>query len=62
MVPVEDMKSCIQEWFAQEYTLEGVGVLYFELRQEIEKQLHVMTHAIAQDMHDNGLFDKPKED
>ena len=61
MIPVEDMKSCIQEWFAQEYTLDGVALLYFELRHEMDKQLHATLAYVAKEMHENGMIDDPKE-
>lgn len=38
-VSIEDMKSCIQEWFAQEYEFVGLTNLYVEIRMEIDKQL-----------------------
>ena len=44
----EDMISCIQEWFAQEYTLKGVTTLYYDLRSEIETQLEFMAEYIKQ--------------
>ena len=43
----EDMISCIQEWFAQEYTLNGVATLYYDLRSEIETQLDYMLDEVA---------------
>ena len=48
MIPIEDMKSCIQEWFSQEYSVEGVARLYFELRYEIEKQLEFMITSLKE--------------
>lgn len=43
----EDMISCIQEWFAQEYTLKGVATLYYDLRSEIDTQLEFMLGEVA---------------
>lgn len=43
----EDMVSCIQEWFAQEYTLKGVVTLYYDLRTEIETQLEFMLGEVT---------------
>lgn len=57
-VSIEDMKSCIQEWFAQEYNFVGLTSLYVELRMEIDKQLQYMTDSIGKEMAENGLFDK----
>ncbi len=61
MVSIEDMKLCIQEWFAQEYTLIGLTNLYVEVRMEIDKQLEYMTNSIGESMARNGLFDKRGE-
>lgn len=57
-VSVEDMKLCIQEWFAQEYDLIGLTNLYVEVRMEIDKQLQYMTNSIGKNMAENGVFDK----
>ena len=57
-VSIDDMKSCIQEWFAQEYNLVGLTNLYVEVRMEIDRQLQHMTNIIGKDMAENGLFDK----
>ena len=57
-VSIEDMRLCIQEWFAQEYDLVGLTGLYVELRMEIDKQLQYMTNSIGKNMAENGLFDK----
>ena len=56
-VSIDDMKSCIQEWFAQEYNLVGLTNLYVEVRMEIDKQLQYMTNSIGKSMAENGLFD-----
>ncbi len=53
----EDMISCIQEWFAQEYTLCGVATLYYELRSEIEKQLELMLNENARTRAKAGVND-----
>ena len=57
-VSIEDMKSCIQEWFEQENDLVGLTGLYVEIRMEIDKQLQYMTNWIGKNMAENGLFDK----
>lgn len=54
---IDDKKSCIQEWFAQEYNLVGLTNLYVEIRMEIDKQLQYMTNSIGKSMAENGLFD-----
>lgn len=60
-VSLEDMKLCIQEWFAQEYDLIGLTNLYVEVRMEIDKQLNYMTKSIGKHMAENGLFDKVED-
>ena len=53
----ENMISCIQEWFAQEYTLNGVANLYYELRSEIEAQLEYMLDEVAKTNAKAGLYE-----
>ena len=53
----EDMISCIQEWFAQEYTLKGVTTLYYDLRSEIETQLEFMLDEVARTRSKAGLYE-----
>ena len=60
-IPIEDMKSCIQEWFAQEYNFIGLTNLYVELRMEIDSQLEFMSNSIGRDMVKDGLFDKTED-
>lgn len=60
-VSTDDMKLCIQEWFAQEHDLVGLTSLYVEVRMEIDKQLEYMTNCIGKNMAENGLFDKMED-
>ena len=53
----EDMISCIQEWFAQEYSLKGVATLYYDLRSEIDTQLEYMLDEIAKTKSKSGLYE-----
>ena len=53
----DDMISCIQEWFAQEYTLNGVATLYYDLRSEIETQLKFMLDEVARTRSKAGLYE-----
>ena len=50
MVSLDEMKSCIQEWFAQETTIYGVAKLYAELEKEIDDNLKSMTELIVAEM------------
>ncbi len=42
MYSVEDMKSCIQEWFSEALNPVEVAKTYHEIQQEAEKQLGFM--------------------
>ena len=54
----ENLKTHIQEQFAECYTLDDVARLYFEIRMECEKQLNYMNLQIAKEMKDNVVLDK----
>ena len=54
----EDMISCIQEWFAQEYTLKGVTTLYYDLRSEIETQIEFRLDEVARTRSKAGLYEE----
>ena len=53
-----ELRTEIQEAFANMYTLDDVARLYFEIRMECEKQLEHMSKKVAKEMHDNGVFDE----
>lgn len=57
----EDMISCIQEWFAQEYTLKGVVTLYSDLRSEIDTQLEFMLDEVARTRSKAGLCEEKND-
>lgn len=42
MYSVEDMKSCIQEWFSEALNPVEVAKTYHEILQESEEQLYYM--------------------
>lgn len=42
MYSVDDMKSCIQEWFSEALNPVEVAKTYHEVQQEVEKQLELM--------------------
>lgn len=45
MVSHEDMKSCVQEWMAQELSAVDLAKTYAEIRAELDKQLeYCMEH------------------
>ena len=53
----EELKTKIQEEFAECFTLQEVARLYFEIRIEVERQLEYMNMRIAKEMKDNGVLD-----
>ena len=57
----EDMISCIQDWFAQEYSLRGVATLYYDLRSEIDSQLEFMLEEVARTRSKAGLYEEEGE-
>lgn len=42
MYSVDDMKSCIREWFSEALNPVEVAKTYHEVQQEAEKQLEYM--------------------
>lgn len=42
MVSVEDMKGCIQEWFAEALSTEDLREVYYAVRAEADKQFDYM--------------------
>lgn len=42
MYDIEDMKSCIQEWFSEAINSVEVAKTYHEIKLEAEKQLEYM--------------------
>lgn len=44
---VDDMRSCIQEWFAEALNPVEVAKTYHEIQQEAEKQLEFMMEQRA---------------
>ena len=47
IVSTEDMKSCIQEWFAQVYTFEDLAEVFYAVKSEADKQFVYMAENIA---------------
>ena len=37
-ISIDDMKSCIQEWFAQVYSFEDLRDVYYAVKSEADKQ------------------------
>lgn len=49
MYSVDDMKSCIQEWFADCSNSTEVAKIYAEIKIETEKQLDFMMGELTKD-------------
>ncbi len=46
-ISTDDMKSCIQEWFAQVYSFEDLRDVYYAVKSEADKQFVYMAENIA---------------
>mgnify|MGYP003292146562 CR=1 FL=1 len=42
MTTLDDMRSCIQEWFAQAISAEDLREIYYVVRSEADKQHEYM--------------------
>lgn len=45
----DDMKSCIQEWFAQACSFEELREIFYVVRCEADKQFVYMSNELAKD-------------
>jgi hypothetical protein len=46
---IEDMRTCIQEWMAQELTAVNLAKTYAEIRIELDKQLEVCMEGFTEE-------------
>lgn len=46
-ISIEDMKICIQEWFAQAMSHEELFEIYYAVLSEANKQSVYMVHALV---------------
>ena len=46
-ISTEDMKGCIQEWFAQADSFEDLGEIFYAVKSETDKQFIYMAKEIA---------------
>ena len=56
IVSLEDMKSCIQEWFAQALGFDDLREIYNTVRSEADKQFEYMADSIAKQRASNGMY------
>lgn len=55
-VSLEDMKSCIQEWFAQALGFDDLREIYNTVRSEADKQFEYMADSIAKQRASDGMY------
>lgn len=55
-ISLEDMKSCIQEWFAQALSFEDLRDIYNAVRSEADKQFEYMADSIAKQRAEDGYY------
>lgn len=48
MTALDDMRSCIQEWFAQAISAEDLREIYFVVRSEADKQYEYMFEMLKE--------------
>lgn len=53
IVSIEDMKSCIQEWFGEIYSFEDLAEVYYAVRSETDKQFVYMAEQICTEANNN---------
>lgn len=58
-ISTEDMKSCVQEWFAQALGFDDLREIYSAVRSEADKQFEYMADSIARQRAEDGCY---KED
>lgn len=46
-ISIEDMKICIQEWFAQARSYEELFEIHYAVLSEANKQAAYMAHALV---------------
>lgn len=56
-ISIEDMKSCIEEWFAQALDFEDLKDIYIAVRSEADKQFVYMADSIAAIRAKDGQYD-----
>lgn len=52
-ISIEDMKICIQEWFAQAISYEEIFEIHHVVLSEAIKQAIYMVHALADEKKDD---------
>lgn len=55
-ISLEDMKSCIQEWFAQAHSFEDLAEIFYAVKSETDKQFVYIADSIAEQRADAGYY------
>lgn len=55
-ISTEDMKSCIQEWFAQAYSFEDLAEIFYAVKSETDKQFVYIADSIAEQRADADYY------
>lgn len=55
-ISIEDMRSCIQEWFAQAYSFEDLAEIFYAVKSETDKQFVYIADSIAEQRADDGYY------
>lgn len=56
-ISIEDMRSCVQEWFAQALGFDDLRDIYLAVRSEADKQFEYMADSIAKQRAEDGYYD-----
>lgn len=56
-ISTDDMKSCIQEWFAQALGFDDLREIYSAVRSEADKQFEYIADSIARQRAEDGLYE-----
>ena len=49
-ISTEDMRGCIQEWFAQAHSFELLSEIFYAVKSETDKQFVCMAEEIAKNI------------
>ena len=53
-ISIEDMRSCIQEWFAQAYSFEDLAEIFYAIKSETDKQFVYIAEMICENRGNNN--------
>ena len=55
-ISIEDMRECIQEWFAQAWGFDDLRDIYNAVRSEADKQFEYIADSIAKQRAEDGFY------